>query len=179
MNCPKCGVLENAVEIEDVVERDDGGVDEYCHCEKCDYRWIVINPGDIRLKRAVIKLKEFQPKAHNIQFGVCHCRSKALMLSYQLGQDREKLSKDGKEACGFLCAKCGFGNAGWREVKESVGVRATDKLMDEAAEKARAILDKIDFRADDVAHEVLILITDLIAENMKLKDGKRGDDGRD
>jgi hypothetical protein len=117
MNCPKCDGTESAIEIYDVFDRDDGGVDEHCHCGKCDYRWIVINPADKRLKSAIEKLKAFQPKAHNIQFDVCHCRSKALMLSYQLGHGREEARENGTEGCGFWCAKCGWGNAGSREVK--------------------------------------------------------------
>lgn len=42
----------------------------------------------------------------------------------------------------------------------------SEQLMDNAAEKAQQLLDKIDFNADDAAYQVLCLVTDLVAENM-------------
>lgn len=112
MICPKCGE-EETIEVYDAIDRADGGVDELCRCG-CGYQWTVVNPGDKYLKRVIDRLKTFQSGAINIQFDVCHCRSKALMLTYQTGKDR---ARDGdKESCGYWCAKCGFGNAGSRPV---------------------------------------------------------------
>lgn len=61
------------------------------------------------------RLLEIWSDAIHIRETVCHCRQRALMLSFQLPQYLD-LNKDGSEKCGYWCALCGWSNAGARDV---------------------------------------------------------------
>lgn len=70
-------------------------------------------------EEAVKKLLRWQPMARNIRQTVCHCRNKALMLSYQLPGDETRQRRAGMESCGYFCTGCKFANGGAREIEES------------------------------------------------------------
>lgn len=69
-------------------------------------------------KRAVIKLLKWKPEAYSIQFHLCHCRKRAVMLSYLQPEFEPKIRADPNgdqwQECGYLCGGCEFGNAGSR-----------------------------------------------------------------
>jgi len=70
-------------------------------------------------KRAVVWLLKIWPNGHRIRFGICHCRKKAIMLTYQLpGDNGTHTERNGEqwEICGYMCAGCDFSNAGERPV---------------------------------------------------------------
>lgn len=65
---------------------------------------------------AVYKLLAWQPLAKRIRFyGKCHCGNKYMLTYQQDGLDY--LRGENEETCGYYCYRCGFGNAGSREVR--------------------------------------------------------------
>lgn len=62
------------------------------------------------------RLRAIWPDAVRIEQTVCHCRRRALMLSFVLPNlDRLRIDRDGlRQECGYWCTVCDFSNAGSR-----------------------------------------------------------------
>jgi hypothetical protein len=76
---------------------------------------------DQECKNAQRRLIEVQPTADDFRFSLCHCRKKALMVSYTLPGDQKRHKQPDEEDCGYWCARCGWGNAGARSIKPTEG----------------------------------------------------------
>lgn len=66
----------------------------------------MMTPSDM-----LVKLREWQPTAHDVRIASeCHCK-RGRMLFYQISDFKPRRG-DGRVAGGYYCPACDFGNAG-------------------------------------------------------------------